>query len=106
MAVTIKSPAGTQIQRSSLRRTEEPRLLKNRPIPIGETRLADSGKHQRVRAPTVPPEVTVSDTEPESDNIEVRNRRTHCANHPDTFWDTGLVKESSESKSGHSMCGQ
>jgi hypothetical protein len=61
----------------------------------------DSGKNERVSEPPVPPKVTVSDAEQESNNIKVRNNRAQCTFDPNSFWNAGLVKERSEPKGGH-----
>jgi len=52
-----------------------------------------SSKNKRVGEPPVSPKVTVSDAEPESDHINVRNYRAQCTYDPDSFWNAGLVEE-------------
>jgi hypothetical protein len=62
-----------------------------------------SGKNKRVSESPVSPKVTVSDAEPESNDINVRNNRADCTYNPNAFWNAGLVKERSESKGGYNV---
>jgi len=63
----------------------------------------DSSKKKRVGESAVAPEVTVTDAEPESDHIEVGNRGTNRADHPNPFGRAGAVKTGSYAQGRHRM---
>jgi hypothetical protein len=51
----------------------------------------------------VSPKVTVSDAEPESNDVNVGYDRTYGSYDPNALWNAGLVKERPDSKGGNGV---
>jgi len=49
------------------------------------------------------PEIVVVNAETEADDIHIRNDRTECSDHPDSFWRSRLVETRSDAEGCHRM---
>ena len=58
-------------------------------------------EQKRVGESAVAPEVAVADAEPETEHVEVGDRRAGCADDPNAFWRARAIETGSDAKGSH-----
>src|SRR5260370_24529072 len=92
--------------RQKKERPERKSAHSKRPMPGAQNQSGgcqESGEKQRVREPTVSPEITVGNPEAKSNYVEIRKRRADCASDPHARVSAWPVEARSDGHCGYGI---